>query len=227
MGYGLIFVVGLLTSLHCIAMCGGIVLSQGIKRNERRRSTPVKATGCAVPSSPGPKARLLRRASSTMGDASFPTRSSAASSGRWAPCSAFPRHSRASCRSSPGRSCSSLACGCSGILPLAFAAEGPVPRLRRTEDAFRRGGTGTFRGRPPERPDAVRAAADHAGLRTGNRKLPCRRSFDVPLQPGNGAAPPGLRRDQRLPQRQIQPSACSRQAASWSWRSASSCSRAG
>ncbi len=34
MGYGLIFVVGLLTSLHCIAMCGGIVLSQGIKRNE-------------------------------------------------------------------------------------------------------------------------------------------------------------------------------------------------
>lgn len=34
MGYGLIFVVGLLTSLHCIAMCGGIVLSQGIKRRE-------------------------------------------------------------------------------------------------------------------------------------------------------------------------------------------------
>lgn len=28
MGYGLLFVVGLLTSLHCIAMCGGIVLSQ-------------------------------------------------------------------------------------------------------------------------------------------------------------------------------------------------------
>ena len=34
MGYGLIFVVGLLTSLHCIAMCGGIVLSQGLKRKE-------------------------------------------------------------------------------------------------------------------------------------------------------------------------------------------------
>ncbi|MGO9310377.1 MAG: sulfite exporter TauE/SafE family protein, partial [Spirochaetia bacterium] len=34
MGYGLIFIVGLLTSLHCVAMCGGIVLSQGIKRNE-------------------------------------------------------------------------------------------------------------------------------------------------------------------------------------------------
>ena len=28
MGYGLIFVVGLLTSLHCLAMCGGITLSQ-------------------------------------------------------------------------------------------------------------------------------------------------------------------------------------------------------
>ena len=34
MGYGLIFVVGLLTSLHCIAMCGGIVLSQGIRKRE-------------------------------------------------------------------------------------------------------------------------------------------------------------------------------------------------
>jgi sulfite exporter TauE/SafE/plastocyanin domain-containing protein/copper chaperone CopZ len=37
MGYGLIFVVGLLTSLHCIAMCGGIVLSQGIKREDGER----------------------------------------------------------------------------------------------------------------------------------------------------------------------------------------------
>ncbi len=34
MGYGLLFVVGLLTSLHCIAMCGGIVLSQGIRKDE-------------------------------------------------------------------------------------------------------------------------------------------------------------------------------------------------
>ena len=34
MGYGLIFVVGLLTSLHCVAMCGGIVLSQGVKKQE-------------------------------------------------------------------------------------------------------------------------------------------------------------------------------------------------
>lgn len=30
MGYGLIFVVGLLTSIHCIAMCGGVALSQSI-----------------------------------------------------------------------------------------------------------------------------------------------------------------------------------------------------
>ncbi len=34
MGYGLLFVVGLLTSLHCIAMCGGIALSQGISSRE-------------------------------------------------------------------------------------------------------------------------------------------------------------------------------------------------
>ncbi len=43
MGYGLIFVVGLLTSLHCVAMCGGIVLSQGVKRQDEMASTPLSA----------------------------------------------------------------------------------------------------------------------------------------------------------------------------------------
>jgi sulfite exporter TauE/SafE/copper chaperone CopZ len=33
MGYGILFVVGLLTSLHCIAMCGGINLSQCVSAN--------------------------------------------------------------------------------------------------------------------------------------------------------------------------------------------------
>ena len=33
MSYGMIFVVGLLTSIHCIAMCGGINLSQSIASN--------------------------------------------------------------------------------------------------------------------------------------------------------------------------------------------------
>ncbi len=32
MGYGVLFVVGLLTSLHCVAMCGGINLSQCVSR---------------------------------------------------------------------------------------------------------------------------------------------------------------------------------------------------
>lgn len=34
MGYGMLFVIGLLTSVHCIAMCGGINLSQCIPRGE-------------------------------------------------------------------------------------------------------------------------------------------------------------------------------------------------
>ena len=57
MGYGLIFVVGLLTSLHCIAMCGGIVLSQGIKRSEgeaAQATHPMPAS-----STVGVKERLL------------------------------------------------------------------------------------------------------------------------------------------------------------------------
>lgn len=38
-GYGLLFVIGLLTSLHCVAMCGGITLSQvSVGNNFRMRS---------------------------------------------------------------------------------------------------------------------------------------------------------------------------------------------
>ena len=32
LGYGMLFVVGLLTSVHCVAMCGGIALSQSLAR---------------------------------------------------------------------------------------------------------------------------------------------------------------------------------------------------
>ncbi len=34
MGYGMLFVIGLMTSIHCVAMCGGIHLSQCIPRGE-------------------------------------------------------------------------------------------------------------------------------------------------------------------------------------------------
>lgn len=36
MGYGMLFVVGLITSVHCIAMCGGINLSQCIPKTENQ-----------------------------------------------------------------------------------------------------------------------------------------------------------------------------------------------
>ncbi|MDR2586840.1 MAG: sulfite exporter TauE/SafE family protein [Coriobacteriales bacterium] len=43
-GYAMLFVIGLLTSLHCIAMCGGINLSQTISRVETEtRERPQKA----------------------------------------------------------------------------------------------------------------------------------------------------------------------------------------
>lgn len=35
MGYGMLFIVGLLTSVHCVAMCGGINLSQCIPQGEK------------------------------------------------------------------------------------------------------------------------------------------------------------------------------------------------
>lgn len=38
MGYGMLFVIGLITSVHCIAMCGGINLSQCIPQMERKEA---------------------------------------------------------------------------------------------------------------------------------------------------------------------------------------------
>ncbi|MDR1210631.1 MAG: sulfite exporter TauE/SafE family protein [Spirochaetaceae bacterium] len=46
MGYGMLFVIGLVTSVHCIAMCGGINLSQCISpvhQDEARRRAPLHA----------------------------------------------------------------------------------------------------------------------------------------------------------------------------------------
>ena len=39
MGYGILFVVGLITSLHCIAMCGGINLSQCVSYKQEEEDT--------------------------------------------------------------------------------------------------------------------------------------------------------------------------------------------
>ena len=39
MGYGMLFVVGLLTSVHCIAMCGGIHLSQCLPQGSEKETT--------------------------------------------------------------------------------------------------------------------------------------------------------------------------------------------
>ncbi len=39
MGYGLLFVVGLLTGFHCISMCGGFVLSYTAKNAQNNKSS--------------------------------------------------------------------------------------------------------------------------------------------------------------------------------------------
>lgn len=38
MGYGMLFVIGLLTSVHCVAMCGGICLSQTVSNQTQNNS---------------------------------------------------------------------------------------------------------------------------------------------------------------------------------------------
>jgi len=42
MGYGMLFVIGLLTSIHCVAMCGGINLSQCMPKSEAVTTTKEK-----------------------------------------------------------------------------------------------------------------------------------------------------------------------------------------
>src|SRR5215471_9083675 len=42
MGYGMVLIIGLLTSVHCIAMCGGINLSQTLKKGTPVVSDSVK-----------------------------------------------------------------------------------------------------------------------------------------------------------------------------------------
>lgn len=41
MGYGMLFVIGLLTSIHCIAMCGGISLTQCLPQNSHENKTSI------------------------------------------------------------------------------------------------------------------------------------------------------------------------------------------
>ncbi|MBO7386490.1 MAG: sulfite exporter TauE/SafE family protein [Lachnospiraceae bacterium] len=39
MGYGMLFVIGLITSIHCVAMCGGIALSQSLSGSKASKGT--------------------------------------------------------------------------------------------------------------------------------------------------------------------------------------------
>jgi sulfite exporter TauE/SafE/copper chaperone CopZ len=47
MGFGLIFLVGLVTSLHCVSMCGGITLSQTIAASDAPQPAPIAPTAAA------------------------------------------------------------------------------------------------------------------------------------------------------------------------------------
>ncbi len=43
LGYAMLFVVGLLTSIHCVAMCGGICLSQSVRRRDETPGTDIRS----------------------------------------------------------------------------------------------------------------------------------------------------------------------------------------
>ena len=198
MGYGLIFVVGLLTSLHCVAMCGGIVLSQGVKRKEDAAADPLRLrASCrlqlALPAQPAVQRRaghFVHHRRRHRGRSGFPVQPVHGPQGGHARdrrrLHAVPRAAHA------------------GDFPLALAPEDPPAGDRRPQ-VFRRGARqGTVRGGPAERAHALRAAADHAGVRPGHRELLRRSPVHVPVQPGHRAAAAGLRPGEQPAQRQVQ-----------------------
>jgi len=50
MGFGILFVVGLITSLHCVVMCGGINISQCVSKSATEPKAPVSKTEKLKPS---------------------------------------------------------------------------------------------------------------------------------------------------------------------------------
>ena len=195
MGYGLLFVVGLLTSLHCIAMCGGIVLSQGISREggegEPAQKPDLKSR--LVPSlllqcGPG---RFLHGDRRRCGSARFPVQ----------PLHGDERHHAPHRRSV---SCCSSACGCWGYSPGSPAsrcasrvsAGGRSPGRPRAADlsswVCSTGSCRAARCRPcrsmPWAPAALRGRPLHAHLQRRHRPVAAR-----------------FRRDQLPPQREVQP----------------------
>ena len=48
MGFGFLFVIGLVTSLHCIAMCGGINLSQSVARDAPQEGSTLRRAAPAL-----------------------------------------------------------------------------------------------------------------------------------------------------------------------------------
>jgi sulfite exporter TauE/SafE len=59
-GYGMLFVVGLLTSLHCIAMCGGINLSQCVRKSETASGVAGANREIESPGKPGVESKFAK-----------------------------------------------------------------------------------------------------------------------------------------------------------------------
>ena len=101
---------------------------------------------------------------------SFPTRSSEGSSGPWLAVQPLHRPQGHDARDR-GRLHAVPRRADARDIPLAVRLKVRLPRHRGKEGALRRRGARAIRGGPAERSDAVRAAADNAGLRAGNGKL--------------------------------------------------------
>jgi sulfite exporter TauE/SafE/copper chaperone CopZ len=59
MGYGMVFIIGLITSVHCVAMCGGINLSQCLRADGGRETMPDSGSLKPIPTRRALSATLL------------------------------------------------------------------------------------------------------------------------------------------------------------------------
>lgn len=177
MGYGMLFLVGLMTSLHCVAMCGGISLSQSLPGGQAQAKSSTRGAdpGTAVQRGAGdllyPHGADLRHAGHAVwrGAGYLAIRAGAGGAqGRGGAMHAGDGAKPAGAVSRP-----------------AQAADAPAPPAKAAAPARPADGGAA------QRPDALRPAASHAVSRAIQRKPGARGAVHAGLQPGHGAADAG------------------------------------
>ena len=172
MSYGVLFVVGLLTSLHCIAMCGGINLSQCVSYRDGNGNT-----GRFSNLRPG----LLYNGGRVISYTVIGGIAGALGSGI-----SFSGAARGIVAVTAGVFMVIMGLNMLNAFPWLRKLNPRMPGILRSKIQNGKG-RGAFLCRSAKRPDALRSAPGHADLCPGNRELRGRSIVHVHVQHGDGS----------------------------------------